>query len=191
MMLHFQDRHPNHCNLNSDTDVVLNNVNLTEDDRFVYLINQAKFLFVMTIKIDTLQKMAYWTNQHIGSRKSAQQHVYEIHITSQQDARRKVVFIEHCFNDAMKTDEVFRLGKCAIIPLASLGHYLKDKRLSFRFFIKKVPFVPKNGNKDAENKSQNAEEKRNFNKEAQGGKGPGPQGGKGPRGPGPHKHNKA
>lgn len=193
-MPHFQDRHPLHCNLSSDTDVVLDNVDVTEDDRFVYLVNQGKFLFVMTIKIDAMKKMSHWTIQHFGSKKSAAQHLYEIHITSLQDPRRKVIFMEHCFNDAISADEVIRIGKCAMLPLDLLSHYMKDKRLSFRYFIRiKVPFTRMNAIKDGKNKPQNVDwkSKPQFSKKGPDGKSPGPHSRKGPEGPGPHKHNRA
>ncbi|KAI5651973.1 beta-eliminating lyase domain-containing protein [Phthorimaea operculella] len=101
--------------------------------------------------VDTLQKMAYWAIQHVGGKKVAQQHIYEIHVTSKLDSRRKVVFIEHCFNDAIKADEVFRQAKCGVLPLNSLNHFIKDKKLSFRFFVKRIPPAqPKNKNEKDE-----------------------------------------
>ncbi|CAG9087546.1 unnamed protein product [Plutella xylostella] len=182
MMDHFSQRHPENCNVTSDAEVVLKNINIKEDDRFVYLLAQGKLVFIMTVKLDTLQNMAYWTVQHIGSKKAAQQHVYEIHLTSQQDTRRKVVFTDHCFNDAIKADEVFRMGKCAILPLETFAHFVKDKKIGFRFFIKKMPFAPKSNkeNKPDENKSNEG----NQNKPNS--KGPGPNAGPKPKGPGPN-----
>ncbi|XP_013199450.1 E3 ubiquitin-protein ligase sina isoform X2 [Amyelois transitella] len=143
MMDHFKERHPTHCNISSDSDVELDNIKISEDDRHMFLFAQGKLLFIITVKIDTLQKMIYWTVQHIGGKKSAQQHIYEIHVTSKQDARRKSVFTEHCFNDAIKADEVFRIGKCAVMPLAVLNNFIKDKKMSFRFFIKRMAPVQK------------------------------------------------
>lgn len=164
MMDHFKERHANHCNVTSDTEVELTNVNVNDDDRHFYLVAQAKLLFILTMKIDTLQKMAYWTVQHIGSKKVAEQHIYEVHVTSKQNPRRKVVFIENCFNDTIKAEEIFRKAKCAIIPLDVLKNFLKDKQLSFRFYIKRLPCPPKN-------KGDGKDDNKPANKEA---KGPGP-----------------
>lgn len=156
IMDHFKERHTDNCNVTSDADVELNNVSVKEDDRYVYLVSQGKMLFIITMKIDSLQKMAYWTVQFIGGKNVARQHIYEIHVTSKQDARRKTVYTEHCFNDAIKADDVFRLGKCAIMPLDALSHYIKDRKLSFRFFIKRLPPVYNPGNGDGKNpKPQN------------------------------------
>ncbi|KAJ2946156.1 hypothetical protein O0L34_g5087 [Tuta absoluta] len=181
MMDHFTERHPTNCNVSSDAEVELDNVNVREDDRHIYVVSQAKLIFILTFKVDTLQKMAYWAIQHIGGKKVAQQHIYEVHVTSKLDPRRKVVFIEHCFNDAIKADEVFRQAKCAVLPLNSLNHFVKDKKLSFRFFIKRIPPAqPKNKNDKDEGKNVQTP---NQNK---GPKGPGP---KGPH-PGPSKDYK-
>lgn len=177
MMDHFKDRHPTHCNVTSDTDVELNNINTKEDERFVYMVSQGKMLFIITMKIDTLQKMVYWCVQHIGGKKAAQQHIYEIHVTSKKDPRRKVVFIEHCFNDAIKADEVFRQAKCGILPLDALHHFINNKQMSFRFFIKRIPPVQKTKPGKADDKTET-----NPNKDF--GKKTGP-GGPGPKGPGP------
>jgi hypothetical protein len=157
MMDHFKERHPTHCNISSDTDVELYKVDIKEDERFVYLVTQGKVHFIMTIKIDTLQKMAYWTIQLIGSKKSAQQHIYEIHVTSKKDNRRKVVFTEHCFNDAIKADEVFRQNKCAVLPLEALKHFISCNKVSFRFFIKNIPQI----NSDNKNKGDNDDKNEN------------------------------
>lgn len=168
IMDHFKERHGSFCNVTTDEEVEITNVDIKNDDRHFFLVAQSKLLFILTMKIDTLQKMAYWTIQHIGSKKVAQDHIYEIHITSKQNPRRKVVFIEHCFNDAIKAEEVFRQGKCAVLPLDSLVHYIKDKAMSFRFFIKRIPpGGPKNNNAKNDNKP------------------PGPNQGNGPKGPGP------
>ncbi|XP_053607938.1 E3 ubiquitin-protein ligase Siah1-like [Plodia interpunctella] len=170
MIEHFKERHPAHCNISSDSEVELDNIKITEDDRHMFLVAQGKLLFIITMKIDTLQKMVYWAVQHIGGKKSAQQHVYEIHVSSKQDTRRKTVFIEHCFNDAIKADEVFRIGKCAVMPLDVLSHFIKDRKLSFRFFIKRMPPVQKE-------KINKGDVKKDENKP------PGP--GKAPKGPKP------
>lgn len=181
-MDHFKERHEKQCSVTSDADIELENVNINEDERHFYLVGLGKLLFTITMKIDTIQKMAYWTVQHIGSKKTAHQHIYEIHVTSKKDERRKVVFIEHCFNDALKADEVIRQGKCAVIPLSMLTHFVKDNKLSFRFFIKRIPAAPKKNDNDKGNKNNHQTPKGP-------GKGPGPKGpgpkGQGPKGQGP------
>ncbi|CAB3253623.1 unnamed protein product [Arctia plantaginis] len=164
MMEHFKERHAQNCNVTTDEEIELTNVDAKIDDRHLYLVSQSKMLFIITMKIDTLQKMAYWAIQHIGSKKAAHDHIYEIHILSKQNSRRKVVFTEHCFNDALKPDEVFRTGKCAVLPLDVLINFISNKKLSFRFFIKRIPAEHKNNKGDG-----------NDNK-PQGPKGPGPKG---------------
>lgn len=180
MMDHFKERHADHCDVTSDADVVLKNISAKEDDRHFFLTAQGKMLFIITMKIDTLQKMAYWTVQHIGSKKGAQQHVYEIHVTSNQDARRKVVFMEHCFNDSIKADEVFRIGKCAVLPLDVLSHFVKDKKLTFRFFIKRIPPAQPKGPKDKGDGGNNDNPPPNQGPKGPGSKGPKPKGQNGP-----------
>ncbi|XP_013143067.1 PREDICTED: E3 ubiquitin-protein ligase SIAH1-like [Papilio polytes] len=159
MMDHFKDRHPQHCNINMETGVELNNVSINEDERFLYLAQQGNLLFIVTMKIDTLQKVAYWVVQHIGSKKSAQQHIYEVHITSKQDPRRQVIFIDHCYNDILSADAVYRLGKCGILPLDMFSHFIHNKKCSFKFVIKKGTPKPKKfdkSNTSNENKQPNA-----------------------------------
>lgn len=173
MMDHFKERHAEHCEVNSDVDVVLKNISITADDRHFFLVSQGKMLFIITMKIDTLQKMAYWTIQHIGSKKVAKQHIYEIHVTSNLDARRKVVFMEHCFNDSIKADLVFRQGKCAVLPLEVLTHFIKDKMLTFRFFIKRITPQPK-GPKASGDDGNNDSRPPNQGPKGPGSKGPGP-----------------
>lgn len=191
MMDHFKERHEEYCNASSDSDIVLDNINVKEDDRHFFMVSQGKMLFIITFKLDTLQKMAYWTVQHIGSKLVAKQHIYEIHVTSNQDQRRKVVYIEHCFNDSIKADEVFRLGKCAVLPLDYLSHFVKDKKLTFRFFIKRLPGPaakgkPEKGDGNNDNNSANhgPNPKGPAANQGPGPKGPGPKG-PGPKGPGP------
>ncbi|KAG6445897.1 E3 ubiquitin-protein ligase SIAH1 [Manduca sexta] len=192
IMDHFQERHQKNCNVSSDTPVNLDNIELKEDERFLYLVAQQKMLFIITVKLDTLQKMAFWIVQHIGSKSVARQHIYEIHLTSNLDERRKLVFCDHCFNDAIKADEVFRQGKCAVVPFEALKHFIKDKKITFKFFIKRLPVANKkkvDNGKDA---------KPNDNKQNPAPKGPGPKKGPkdatGPPKPGPGgkpKQNKA
>lgn len=167
-MDHVKERHPLESNFGPNNIIEIKGINVRVDDRYIYLVSQSKFIFIITFKIDMLQKMAYWTIQHIGSKKIAKDHIYEIHLTSEKDSRRKVVFSEHCFNDALKADEVFRLAKCAMLPLEAMEHFVKDRKLTFRFFIKHIPGAP-------------------YNKE--GGKNenvPPKKGPKGPKGPGPN-----
>ncbi|KAH9642147.1 hypothetical protein HF086_007457 [Spodoptera exigua] len=169
MMEHFKDRHAENCGVTTDEEVELTNVDIKNDDRHLFLVAQAKFIFIVTVKMDTLQNMVYWTIQHIGNKKVAHDHIYEIHVLSKQAPRRKVVFTEHCFNDAIKPEEIFREGKCPMMPLEVLINYIKDKKLSFRFFIKRIPpAVPKNNNDKGNGKNDNK-----------------PNPGPGPKGPGP------
>lgn len=178
MMDHFKERHADYCSATSDADIVLDKINIKEDDRHFFLVSQGKLLFIITFKLDTLQKMAYLAVQHIGSKFVARQHIYEIHVTSNQDQRRKVVYTEHCFNDAIKAEEVFRQGKCAVLPLDYLSHFIKDKKLTFRFFIKRLPAQPKG--------KQEKDDGNNENKPTNSGqKGPGVNHGPTPKGPGP------
>lgn len=170
MMDHFKERHAENCNVATDEEVEISNVDIKTDDRHLYLVSQTKMLFIITMKIDTLQEMAYWTIQHIGSKKVAHDHIYEIHITSKQNSRRKVVYIDHCFNDALKADEVFRTGKCAVVPLDFLANFINNKKLSFRFFIKRLPAEPKNNNKQPGQKGPGPKGQQNFNKDGPKGK---------------------
>ncbi|CAH2980408.1 unnamed protein product [Chilo suppressalis] len=200
IMDHFKERHPAHCNVSSDTDVELDNVNVNSDERFVYLFTQGKIHFIITMKIDTIQKMAYWAVQLIGGKNTAKLHIYEIHVNSKQDKRRKAVFTEHCFNDAVKADEVFRQNLCAVLPLNSLSHFISNKKLSFRFFIKRLPADNKDfktkGDSKKEDETGKGGPKPKFHgppggPHAPGSAGPGPArpGPKGPwpKGPGPNK----
>lgn len=147
MLGHFKERHPQNCNISMNTDIHLNNISVSVDDRYMYLVEQQKFLFILSIKMDTCQKMAYWAIQHIGSKKTAQQHTYEINITSKQDERRKVIFSDTCYNDAFDTNEIFRQGKCGVMPLNVLSHFIKDGKLLFQFNIIRNQSNFKNRNK--------------------------------------------
>lgn len=142
MMDHFKEKHSAHCVAELDRDagwrLQVNQLDLKECARHVFLAAQQNFLFIITLKVDTMQRMAYWAIQHVGQKKVAQQHLYEIHVISRNDQQRKVVFTEHCFNDSIKADEVFRLANCAVMPLDMLTHFIKDKILSFRFVIKRL-----------------------------------------------------
>ncbi|KAL4709899.1 hypothetical protein ACJJTC_003862 [Scirpophaga incertulas] len=187
MMNHFKERHPTNCNVSSDTEVELDKIDIHEDNRIVYLITQGKLHFILTFKVDTLQKMAYWAIQVIGGKNIALQHVFEIHVTSKKDDRRKVVFIEHCFNDSIKPDEVFRQNKCAVLPLQALDHYILNKKLSFRFFIKRAPLTSKH-NKDKhdttnDNKSSKAERSDSRSRQSGPTANRGPRASSGPRAP--------
>lgn len=164
-MNHVKERHPAECNVGIDNTIEIKGINIRSDNRYVYLVTQTKYIFIITFKIDILQKMAYWTIQHIGSKKVAREHIYEVHLTSEKDPRRRVVFSEHCFNDVMKADEVFRLAKCGMLPLEAMEHFVKDRKLSFRFFIKRIPHAPKN--KEV-SKNENMPPKKGL-------KGPGPK----------------
>ncbi|XP_045772302.1 E3 ubiquitin-protein ligase SIAH1-like isoform X2 [Maniola jurtina] len=175
MLDHFKERHPD--NLSADANITINNTSITTDDRHMYLVAQNKFLFIISFKIDTMLKMAYWAVQHIGGKKAAQQHIYEISVTSNQDSRRKAVFTDHCFNDAMDANEIFRQAKCAVMPLAMMAHFLKDKRLTFSFSIKRNnPGFKKGPGPDGENKPFHNKQKGPRSQS----KGPHPQ----PKGPG-------
>lgn len=173
MMDHFKEHHPKNCNLNSDVDVEIDKVDLKENERYVYLLShQNKFLFIMTFKIDIMQRIAYWVIQHIGPKKNAQQYVYEIHVTSKINNKRKYVYTETCFNDALKADEVFHRGQCPVMLLDTLAHFIKHRKLAFRFFIKRIPTNQPNksdGNGNDDNQKGN-------DTPHKGPKGPGPKG---------------
>lgn len=153
MVDHIRERHPEQCNVGADNIIEIQGINIRADDRYLYVVSQAKFIFIITFKIDVQQKMVYWTIQHIGSKKVAKEHIYEIHVTSMKDPRRKVVFSEHCFNDALRADEVFRQAKCAMLPVEALEHFVRDGKLSFRFLIKRIP-SPSYNKEGGENKNK-------------------------------------
>lgn len=183
---HFKERHPGNFLLNQATDVNINNVSTLVDERYMYLIPQGKFLFILTFKIDTCQKMAYWVIQHIGSKKAAQACIYEIHVSSKQDDERKVIYTEKCFNDVFDTNEIFRQARCAVMPLNMLTHFIKDGKLTFNFTVKKNQPNFRNKGKVNENKQTN-----------KGPKGHGQQGARPqshnhkPQGPGNHQRGKS
>lgn len=151
---HIRECHPEAYTANAtDNKIEMKNINIKNDDRYLYMAWQSKFTFIITFKIDVRQKMAYWAIQHVGSKKIAKEHIYEIHVTSEKDPRRKVVFSEHCFNDALKADEVFRQAKCAMMSVEALEHFVKDGKLPFRYFIKRIPGPP-NKKEGGENKNK-------------------------------------
>lgn len=150
-MDHVKELHPAEYIVGTDNLIQIKGININADDRHVYLVSQRNFVFIITFKIDMQQKMAYWTIQHIGSKKVAKEHIYEIQVISEKDPRRKVVFSEHCFNDALKADDVFRLAKCAMLPVNAMDHFIKDRKLSFRFLIKHIPGQYKPNQEGAKN----------------------------------------
>lgn len=171
MMNHFKERHPTNCNVQQDTDIVLNNIRLNQDDRHFFLVqNENKMIFMLTMKLDTLSKAAYWTVQLVGCKRAAQQHIYEIQVNSRQDERRKVIFIEHCYSDTIRADDVFRQqGKCAIVPLDSLKHFIQDSKLTFRFNIKRIAPVPFKGKQEkAAGKNENHDKPQHQGEKGQG-----------------------
>lgn len=149
---HFKERHPR--NLSANDDITINNISVTIDDRHMYLVAQNRFIFIVSFKIDTMQKLAFWAVQHIGSKKSANQHVYELQVTSNEDNRRKAIFTDHCFNDAMDVNEIFRSAKCAVMPLDMMAHFIKDKKLTFSISIKRYqPGIKKGPGSEGDNQT--------------------------------------
>lgn len=196
MMEHFKQKHPNACDAGpqADADVELENVSLRECDRRLFLAAQNKFLFIITVKIDTIQRMAYWTVQHIGPKKQAHQYLYEIHVNSKREPQRKVIFTEHCFSDTVKVEEIIRQNNCAVLPLGTLAQFIINDKLSFRYLIRKVNEKPKQNENAAANDNAHARSAsctRGNGPKPKGPwqKGPGPKGpGPGPKGPGPKKN---
>ncbi|GBP85961.1 hypothetical protein EVAR_63110_1 [Eumeta japonica] len=163
MLNHFKERHPNNCNISENNTVEINNVNINEDDRYLYLVPQGKFLFLLTVRLDTQKNMIYWSIQHIGSKSAAMQYIYEIHLGSLNNEKRKIVFTEQCFNDAIKADEVFNLAKCPMLSLDSLSTFIKNKKFSFQIYIKRLQ-PPNAKNKGNKNLTKDGQTSKNDNK---------------------------
>lgn len=176
--------------------VELGGVSLRQCDRRVLLAAVYKHLFLVTVTVDTVQRMAYWTVQHIGPKKQAHQYLYEIHLNSKREPQRKIVFTDHCFSDAVKVEEIIRQNNCAVLPLGTLGLFIMNDKLSFKYAIRNVNQKPKPNENLAPNNvnahSRSASRNRGNAPAPKGPKGPGPKGqgpkGQGPKGPGPKKN---
>ncbi|KAI8442402.1 hypothetical protein MSG28_005918 [Choristoneura fumiferana] len=187
IMEHFKQKHPEACDCGpqADADVELENMSLRQCDRRLLLAAQNKYLFIITVKVDTIQRMAYWTVQHIGPKKQAHQYLYEIHLNSKREPQRKIVFTEHCFSDTVKVEEIIRQNNCAVLPLGTLGQFIMNDKLNFRYLIRRVNEKPK----PDENAAPNSENAHSRSASRTRGNGPKPKGpwpkGPGPKGPGP------
>ncbi|CAG4980191.1 unnamed protein product [Colias eurytheme] len=142
LMNHFQESHPQNCDKKPNSDITIEKISTTSDHRFLYLLQQNKQVFILSFKIDTVQKLAYWLVQYLGTKSAAMQNIYEIHITSFQNVKRKVVFADHCFSDSMDVNDVFRQAKCAVMPLIMLNHFIGNSKLVFRCLIKRRSSEP-------------------------------------------------
>ncbi|XP_045497626.1 E3 ubiquitin-protein ligase Siah1-like [Colias croceus] len=142
LMNHFQESHPQNCDKKPNSDITFEKISTTSDYRFLYLLQQNKQVFILSFKIDTVQKLAYWLVQYLGTKSAAMQNIYEIHITSLQNVKRKVVFADHCFSDSLDVNDVFRQAKCAVMPLIMLNHFIGNSKLVFRCLIKRRSSEP-------------------------------------------------
>ncbi|XP_038212264.1 E3 ubiquitin-protein ligase SIAH1A-like isoform X2 [Zerene cesonia] len=143
LMNHFKVCHPQNCDIKPGSDIRIQNISTTSDHRLLYLFEQNKKGFILSFKIDTVQKHAYWLVQYLGSNCASRQNIYEIHITSLQNKNRKVVFADHCFSDSMDVDDVFRQAKCAVMPLIMLNQFIENSKLVFQCLLKRTGSEPK------------------------------------------------
>ncbi|XP_063368963.1 E3 ubiquitin-protein ligase sina-like [Cydia amplana] len=138
LMDHFKQSHPSSCEIVSGVDTELE-LPLTQDLVKVYLAATGNMHFIITMKIDKTTSTASWAVQHIGSKKNARLYTYEIYLTSKQDVRRRSVLVEHCVNDVVEPLDIIMEGRCAVMPLKMLAHYVIDNKVIFKLVIKKVP----------------------------------------------------
>ncbi|CAK1547074.1 unnamed protein product [Leptosia nina] len=136
LLAHFKERHPQNSNINIASDIIIPNVSVFNDCRHFLLFQSNKQIFFLSFKIDTVQKVGLWLVQFMGTRTSAHQKIYEIHVTSQENIARKVTYIDHCVSDSTDANDVFRQGKCAVMPLNMMSHFISDSNIKFRCVIK-------------------------------------------------------
>lgn len=137
MMSHFKERHSQNV-LNITSDITIPDIFLNNDCRHLYLLQFNKQIFFLSFKIDTVQKMAFWFVQYVGTKKAARQNVYEIQMTSKQHEKRQVTYVDYCFSDSMDANEVFRNAQCAVMPLNMMAHFIAGSKITFRCLIKRA-----------------------------------------------------
>ncbi|OWR48819.1 hypothetical protein KGM_213302 [Danaus plexippus plexippus] len=164
MLDHFKEHHSQNLIMTMDQKVTINNLNINEDDRFVYIMPQGKMMFIVTLKIDTKLKLAFFAVQLIACQKIAQQHVYELSITSLQDKERRVNYFDHCFSDATETREILQSAKCCVMSLSMLGNFINKKSLSFSLNVQRLrPNYQREPNKNIHQVNPNvAKNRQNF-----------------------------
>lgn len=108
--------------------------------RHLYLIQDEKNLFLLSFKLDTIKRQAYWLVQFMGTKAAAGQNIYEIHLTSQLRENRKITFVDYCFSDTIEADLIICSGKCAIMPLDMFPHFFNNSKVVFSCFIKRIHY---------------------------------------------------
>lgn len=71
----------------------------------------------------------------IGRKSQAQKYMIDFEL---KDDLRKVKLIETCYSDADDLKSIINGHRCCVIPKKLVETYVKDKKLSFRFVVKKT-----------------------------------------------------
>lgn len=137
---------------NMEAEIEVERVTLLECNRRVSVAVQRRNIFIITFKVDTIQRLAYWTVQYMGPKKYAHTFDYEIHVSNKHEPRRKVIFREYCTSDSVKTEDIFSKCCCAVLSLKALQAFSIGDKVSYRVIILK--HQPKHNSKQEFGKGQ-------------------------------------
>ncbi|XP_073948566.1 E3 ubiquitin-protein ligase SIAH1-like [Choristoneura fumiferana] len=132
---HVKEMHTSMFTEGLEAEIEMEGLTMRDCDRRVHVAAQQRNVFVVTFKLDSIQRLAYWTIQYMGPKKYAHNYNYEIHVTSKREPHRKVIFTERCLSDTTKTEDIFRQCLCAVLSLNALETFSTDNKVSYRFVI--------------------------------------------------------
>lgn len=134
---HFKNSHPSRHQTDVDSEMRLHNIQNTSKE--VHLVVLGVYNFLLHIKVSEVNENISMTVQLIGTQMSASKWQYEIHVYNKSESRRKYTFIDNCSSSNEPVNDIFKEGKCAVLPYAYAKTFINDRdnALTFKFFIKK------------------------------------------------------
>ncbi|KAJ0173107.1 hypothetical protein K1T71_011283 [Dendrolimus kikuchii] len=133
---HFKDAHPDFCQADVDTEMLL--INICTDQQSLHLITIGPFNFLLHVKIFQQERKICMAAQMIGTQMSAMKWNYEIHVYNKREPRRKYQYNDTCTSSSIPVNDIFNESKCVELPLPYALSFYNDGCLAYKFFIKKT-----------------------------------------------------
>ncbi|XP_019867837.1 E3 ubiquitin-protein ligase sina isoform X1 [Aethina tumida] len=143
MFKHFEESHYNQkMTFKTEAEMKINLTNNYVDVQMIPFFNGAQYFFYKH-KVDVDAKKVYWVFQLIGSKCQAEHYYYEFEIY--RGRLRKYKVTEICENDITPTEDIFKRGKCVVVPFEVIENFMDEKEeIQFKFRLMSLKKENKN-----------------------------------------------
>ncbi|CAH1640936.1 unnamed protein product [Spodoptera littoralis] len=152
---HFDEMHSSNRGVDVDKEIYLRDIH--NSSRQVHLVVIGGYNFLCHLQVSETDGKIFMAVQLLGINTAAKKWTYEIHVYKKSEPRRKYMYSDTCVSSK---EEVFKSGKCAVLPIFYAATFVDREGMAFKFFIQKIS---NKNNEDDNQDDQLEEERENMN----------------------------